>query len=34
MKRDRIVLFIALLATFGFCIAAAFAALIIAEPLY
>jgi hypothetical protein len=33
MKRDRIVLFIALLATLGFCIAAAFVALIIAEPI-
>ena len=33
MKRDRITLFVALLATFGFCIAAAFAALIIAEPI-
>jgi hypothetical protein len=33
MKRDRIVLFVALLATFGFCITAAFIAMIIAEPI-
>jgi len=33
VKRDRIVLFIALLSVFGFCIAAAFASLIIAEPI-
>ena len=33
MKRDRIALFVALLAVFGFCIAAAFVALIIAEPI-
>lgn len=33
MKRDRIVLFIALLAVFGFVIGAAFVALIIAEPI-
>lgn len=33
MKRDHIVLFVALLAAFGFCIAAALAALIIAEPI-
>lgn len=33
MKRDRIALFAALLAVFGICIAAAFASLIIAEPI-
>lgn len=33
MKRDRIALFIALLAVFGFCIAAGFVALIVAEPI-
>lgn len=33
MKRDRIVLFIALLATFGLCIATAFISLIIVEPI-
>ena len=33
MKRDRISLFVALLAIFGVCIAAAFASLIILEPI-
>jgi len=33
MKRDRIALFIAFLAVFGFTIAAAFVSLIIAEPI-
>jgi len=33
MKRDRIVLFVALLAVFGFMIAAAFISLIILEPI-
>jgi len=33
MKQDRITLFVALLAAFGFCIAAAFVTLIIAEPI-
>lgn len=33
MKRDRIVLFVALLATFMACIAAAFISLIISEPI-
>jgi hypothetical protein len=33
MKRDRIALFVALLAVFGFTIAAAFISLIILEPI-
>jgi len=33
MKRDRISLFVALLAIFGVCIAAAFASFIILEPI-
>jgi len=33
MKRDRIVLFVALLAVFGFMIAAAFISLIVLEPI-